>query len=138
MRYIKEFLKWFVIINTGVVLVLFLNTMRVDVISCKVFWQIFASSALTALPTTVLYSIDPKKVMPLSLQILAVAIHYVVLLVIMVWLGVSFGWIIFNGHGIIIMALSVAAVYVCSFGLGYALNASEAKAINEALKNIRD
>lgn len=138
MKFIKEFFKWFVIINTGILLVLAFNTVGYDRIPSVFLWEVFIASAATSLITAIFFSIDPKKEMPRYLQILAVVIHYVCLLIIMIVLGKSFGWIALDGKGIVIMALSVAGVYICTTVLSIVLGTQEAKKMNEALNAFKD
>lgn len=138
MRYIKEYLKWFVIINSGVLLIFALNTFNYEYIKSIYLFEIIAASAATALPTAILFSIEPKKEITKFVSALLVLIHYVCLLAIMLILGISFGWIEFNLKGIAVMALSVAGVYICSTVLSVVLDKREAKRLNEALEAFRD
>lgn len=138
MKFIKEFFKWFVIINTGILLALAFNTISYDLIPSKFLWEVFIASATTSLITAIIFSIDPRKEMPRYAQILAVVIHYVCLLIIMTVLGKSFGWIGLDCKGIAIMALSVAGVYICTTVLSIVLGTQEAKKMNEALNAFKD
>ena len=135
MRFFKEYIKWFVIINSGVLLIFALNTMQFEEIKHIYLFEIFATSAVTALPTALLFVIEPKKVIPKYVSILMVLLHYVCLLAIMIVLGNIFGWIPCSGKGVAVMALSVAGVYICTMILSIILDSREAQKLNEALKN---
>lgn len=135
MRYIIKFFKWFLIINSGVLLIFALNTMKYDYIKTVYLFEIFAASAATTLPTVVLFSLEPKKVIPKYCSVLMILLHYICLLVIMLVLGSKFEWIELNFRGILCMALSVAGVYIVVTILSIILGISEANKLNEALKS---
>ena len=138
MNFLKEFVKWFVIINTGIVLVVAINLGVNNAVDHLTLWKIFIASAATALPTTIVYSYEPRKVIKKSLQALIIVAHALVLLAIMILLGVKFGWISLSGHGIWVMVLGVAGVYLCSVLLSFAVNSNDAKQMNEALLQFRN
>lgn len=138
MRFIKDFLKWFVIINTGIFLVFTINVMNYDGIRVIYLWEIFGTSAVTSLITTVFLSIDPNKIISKYMQLLIVFLHYACLLGVMLFLGYSFGWIEWDVRGILTMVISVAGVYLCSAVLSTIVGNKDANRMNEALNNIRD
>lgn len=138
MKYIKEYLKWFVIINSGVLLIFALNTVKYEYIQSIFLVEIFAASAATALPTAILLSLEPKKAMPKYVSALLVLLHYICLLAIMIVLGTSFGWIKLDRKGIAVMAISVAGVYIFTAVISLLLGTKEAKKLNEALKTYKD
>ena len=138
MNYIKEYLKWFVIINTGVMLIVAINTTVYGTAEIMTLWKILAASAVTSLVTTVAFSIEPKRIMtPIRLVVFFI-IFYVVILAVMVAIGIGFDWIDFSAKGISIMAMSVAGVFFVTVVLSVVLGAADAKKMNEALKDIRE
>ena len=137
-KFVKEFFKWFVIINTGVLLIFAINTMRYDYIRVIYLWEIFEASAVTSLITTVFFAIDPKKEIPKYVQILTVLGHYLCLFGTMLFFGYSFGWIPLDVQGVISMALSVAGVYLCTVVLLAIIENKDAKEMNEALSEFRE
>lgn len=138
MKFIRDFVKWFVIINTGVLLIFALNTIGYDYIKTVYLLEIFAASAVTALLTAMFMSIEPKKVINKYMQFLLVLAHYVCLLVTMIILGKSFGWITTEGKDLVFMALSVAGVYICTAIIAAVLGTREAKMLNDALQSFKE
>ncbi len=138
MKFIKEFIKWFITINTGVLLIFILNTMSYDCIQTVYLWEIFAVSAVTSLITTLFFSIDPQKVISKFVQILIVILHYLCLLVTMLFFGNSFGWITLDAKGILNMVLSVAGVYLCTTLLSIITGMQDARIMNDALNKFKD
>ena len=137
MKYIKEFIKWFIIINTGVLLIFIINTMQYDYIRTIYLREIFAVSGVTSLITTVFFAIDPRKILTKFVQIVIVFLHYVSLFITMLLFGNSFGWISFNLSGVLTMALSVAGVYICTAVLSVVTEMQDARRMNEALDKFR-
>lgn len=138
MNFIKEYIKWFVIINTGVVLIVAINMRGYGTINGMTLWRILAASAATTLVTTIAFSIEPKRLMTRLQQVIFLVILYVVLLAVMISLGMAFGWIDLSGKGIFVMAASVAGVFICTVILSIVLGAVDAKKMNEALKEMRE
>ena len=138
MKIIKDYIKWFITITTGVLLIFVLNTMQYEYIRSIYLLEIFGVSAITSLITTLFFAIDPKKVMPKFVQILLVLLHYICLLVTMLFFGHSFGWIPLDANGILNMALSVAGVYLCTTVLTILTGMQDANKMNEALNKFKD
>lgn len=138
MKYIKEFIRWFITITTGVLLIFILNTMKYEYIRSIYLWEIFGVSAVTSLITTVFFAIDPKKVISKAVQILIVFLHYISLFVTMLFFGNSFGWITLDVRGVLTMAISVAGVYLCTAVLSLITGMQDAKRMNEALRKFKD
>lgn len=138
MKYIKEFIRWFITITTGVLLIFILNTMKYEYIRSIYLWEIFGVSAVTSLITTVFFAIDPKKVISKAVQILIVFLHYISLFVTMLFFGNSFGWITLDVRGVLTMAISVAGVYLCTAVLSLITGMQDAKKMNEALNKFKD
>ncbi len=138
MKFIKEFIKWFITINTGVLLIFIINTTDYDYIRTVYLWEIFAVSAVTSLITTLFFSIDPGKIITRVVQIVIVFLHYLSLFITMMLFGISFGWIPFNLSGVLTMALSVAGVYICTAVLSVVTGMQDAKKMNEALNKFKE
>lgn len=138
MRFVKEFIKLFVVINTGILLVFALNTMKYDYIQTIYLWEIFEASAVTSLITAAFFSIDPKKEIPKYLQLLLILLHYACLLITMLLFGRSFGWIEKNVRGFLTMALSVAGVYLFTAVLSVITGLKDAQRMNEALNEFKE
>lgn len=138
MKYIKEFIRWFITITTGVLLIFILNTMKYEYIRSIYLWEIFGVSAATSLITTVFFAIDPKKVISKAVQVLIVFLHYISLFVTMLLFGNSFGWITLDVRGVLTMAISVAGVYLCTAVLSLITGMQDAKRMNEALRKFKD
>lgn len=135
MRYIKEYIKWFVILNSGILLIFAFNTLNYDYIRTVYLFEIFAASAVTSIPTTILFSIEPKKEISKWVSGLLLLLHYICVLVIMLFLGNAFGWIEPKSKGVVVMALSVAGVYICATVLSVILDSREVKKLNKALED---
>ena len=138
MKYIKEFIRWFITITTGVLLIFILNTMKYEYIRSIYLWEIFGVSAATSLITTVFFAIDPKKVISKAVQVLIVFLHYISLFVTMLFFGNSFGWITLDVRGVLTMAISVAGVYLCTAVLSLITGMQDVKRMNEALRKFKD
>ena len=133
MRPIKELIKWFLYITTGIVIVCAINfaVADVEVISKDTFWQILLSAFLTAFLTWVLCPTEENRK---SVFWIRTCLHYLALCVVMVFFGNWFGWISLSVSGIIMMMLDVALVYVINFVVYYVIDAKNAEAINLKLK----
>ena len=131
--FISEFLKWFLIINTGIMLIVWLNIFRYDNIWVSIIPQIFCASAVTSLVTTAVFSINPKKPLGKPLRILIPVAHYLVLCVIIMTLGKFFDWFELSLSGCVVVALSVAGVYLITAVISYLLSKSEADEMTKAL-----
>ena len=135
--FISEFLKWFLIINTGIMLIVWLNIFRYDNIWVSIIPQIFCASAVTSLVTTAVFSINPKKPLGKPLRILIPVAHYLVLCVIIMTLGKFFDWFELSLSGCVVVALSVAGVYLITAVISYLLSKSEADEMTKALKDFK-
>ena len=136
--FISEFLKWFLIINTGIMLIVWLNIFKYDNIWVSIIPQIFCASAVTSLVTTAVFSINPKKPLSAPLRILIPVMHYIILCVIIMTLGTLFDWFELSLSGCIAVALSVAGVYFIAAVISYLLSKSEADEMTRALKDFED
>ncbi len=136
--FFSEFLKWFLIINTGIMLIVWINIFKYDTIWTTTIPQIFCASFVTSLVTTAVFSINPKKPLSALVRFLISAAHYLVLCVIIMTLGTLFNWFDLSLSGCIIVALSVAGVYLVAAVISYLLSKSEADEMTKALKDFRE
>lgn len=133
--YISEFIKWFLIINTGIMFIVWINISRYDSIWTAIIPQIFSASFLTSIVTTVFFSINPRKPIRMVLRLLMAFGHYAVLCAIIMALGTYFNWFELSASGFFKLTLSVAGVYFVSFLLSYILTKAEADEMTDALKH---
>ena len=136
--FISDFLKWFLIINTGIMFVVWINIFRYDTIWISIIPQIFCASFVTSLITTAYFSFNPKKPISVPVRILLTCAHYLVLCITIMTLGKLFNWFDLSLSGCISVLLSVAGVYLIAAVISYLLSKSEADEMTNALKNFRD
>lgn len=136
--FFSELLKWFLIINTGIMAVAWLNIFSYDSILTSIIPQIFCASFMTSIVTTAIFSYNPKKPMNVPMRIFLYCGHYLVLCVIIMSLGSLFDWFEFSPTGCLAVALSVAGVYFIAVVISYILSKSEAIQMTNALKNFNE
>lgn len=136
--FISEFLKWFLIINTGIMLVVWVNIFRYDTIWVSIIPQIFCASFVTSLITTAFFSINPKKPLSKAMRAFIQLAHYLVLCIVIMTLGTLFDWFNFSLSGGLMVVLSVAGVYLITAFISYLLSKSEADEMTKALKDFND
>ena len=136
--FLINFLKWFLIINSAILLIVELNVFRYESISTLIIPQIFAASFLTSLVTNVFFSYNPKKPIKKAVALLLYFDHYMVLCAIIMTLGTLFNWFEFTLKGALTVVLSVAGVYFLSFIITYILSKGEADEMTKALDNLKD
>lgn len=135
MKFFTEFLKYFVIITTGVLLMCAVNvsmsenhgeSLALDV----TLWQILGAGAATAFVTALVYrrECNTKKKF-----IAMVIIHYILICAMMIVMGVFFGWMDLNIGGIIMMTVSAALVYLFTYAVSYISAKHQADEFNKAL-----
>ena len=134
MKIITESIKYFMYITTAIIIICALNITLSgnDTMSSNTLWQIIISGAATAVVTAIVYS---REVNTTKGFITMMAVHYVILCVVMTFLGVMFGWMKLCIPGIIMMVISVALVYVITFLSRYLLDKKQADLFNKTLKN---
>lgn len=136
MKFFTEFLKYFVIITTGVLLMCAVNvslseTGGESLAVGVTLWQILGAGAVTAFVTALVYMRECKTKKQF---IVMVIIHYILICAIMVTLGVLFGWMALNIGGIIMMIVSAALVYLFTYTVRYISDKRQADEFNRALK----
>lgn len=128
MKKISEFVKYFTVITTAVLIVCGIGYMAYGKTEMPVdtAWKILASAGLTAL-VTVLFRVD-KAFTPVN-----ILIHYLSLCVVMSLMGAWFGWMDFSVPGVLFMCFAVAVVYVLTWLASYLTGRKDAADINKAL-----
>ena len=132
--YLNNLFRWFLVINSGILLIVGVIVMKYDSIPSITIPRIFLASIATSAVTAAFVSLDPKK--PVSVFICRV--HYILLCVVIMVLGVMFDWFEPTLKGACGVMLSVAGVYIFSALVAYALSKGEAAAMNDALKDFKD
>ena len=136
--FINDFIKWFLTINTGIMIVTGINIIVYDSITTMIIPQILAASLVTALVTTAFFSYNPKKPISVPVRLLLSFGHYLVLCVIIMTMGVLFNWFGLSANGVCGVGLSVAGVYFITALISYALSKGEANEMTNALKKYSD
>ena len=133
MRKLFELLRWFFYITTCVLFVCAANVQISgnETVPAIILWQILLSGFLTALVTVVLL---PGEQDGGRVGVIKIIVHYFVLCGVMIGCGYQFGWMELNLNGIVMMAVSVAVVYLLVFLAGYWLDKKQADEINKRLK----
>ncbi len=136
--FINDFIKWFLTINTGIMIVTGINIIVYDSITTMIIPQILAASFVTALVTTAFFSYNPQKPISVPVRLLLSFGHYLVLCVIIMTMGVLFNWFRLSANGVRGVGLSVAGVYLITAIISYALSKGEANEMTNALKKYSD
>ncbi len=136
--FFSEFLKWFLIINTGIMVIVWINIFKYDTIWTAIIPQIFGASFLTSLVTAAYFSYNPRKPISVPVRILLTIAHYLILCVIIMTLGTRFNWFELTLQGGLAVTLSVAGVYIISAVISYMLSKGEADEMTNALKKYKE
>ena len=136
--FFTEFLKFFLIINTAIMVIVWLNIFRYDTIWTMIIPQIFCASFVTSLVTTLFFSLNPKKPVSVPLRVLLYVALYLVLCIIIMGLGSLFNWFELSLKGALLVAVSVAGVYCITTVISYIMSKNEANEMTDALKNYKD
>ena len=133
MEKVGKLLKWFLYITPGIVFVYAVNIEIAgeETIPARGLWQVLLAGFLTALVTMALVPREGKRKWSVFAGIL---LHYAVLCVVMIACGCLFGWMDFDASGVIMMSVSVAAVYLLSFLVYFRIDLKQAEEINRKLK----
>lgn len=132
MKFISNIIQYFTYITTGtlIIFILLVIIQNDDSISINNLIQLLCASLITAFITS--FIISDKIESPSKIKII---VHYIIICIVMTFLGISFEWVNFNLRGIILMVLSTAFVYVFTYTITYISSKYEADKINSALKN---
>ena len=136
--FLSDLLKWFLIINTGIMLIVWINILSYDTIWISIIPQIFCASFITSVVTTAFFSFNPKRPISVPMRILIACAHYLSLCIIIMTLGNFFNWFELSFSGCFTVAISVAGVYLIAAVISYAFSKSEADEMTSALKNFKD
>lgn len=133
MRKLTEFVKWFIYITTCILIVFAANVSIAgdETIPAGTLWQILMSGFVTAGVTVFLRPSGRGNVWG---DVIRIIVHYIILCVIMIGYGCFFGWMHFRVRSIIMMMISVAAVYFLVCLSGYWIDRKQADEINRKLR----
>lgn len=133
MKKIADYVKWFLYITTGILIVCGVNMemMGMDMIPLKTLWQILLSGFLTTAVTVLLLPTELAGKVETCVKFL---LHYVSLCIVMILCGNWFGWLDLDFKGILMMVVSVAGVYLLAFAAYYLIELRQANRINQKLK----
>jgi uncharacterized membrane protein len=132
MKYVKSYISFFTAIATAILVIVTIDGAinSYESVSKYLPLEILTASALTALITTVILCREIKTRKQFLISFL---LHFLLLCVTMIVLGLMFGWINASFGSIICMIFYVALVYVIVFAINYILAKKEADELNEAL-----
>lgn len=135
MKRVSDYVKWFCYIATSILIICaimmpLLGAKNMPVIT---LFEILFSAFLTTLATVL---IACKETKTRKQNFLKIALHITVLCLIMILCGYWYGWIRMNLFGIIIMVVSVAAVYLIATGFYCLIDLKQANEINQKLKEM--
>ncbi len=134
MKILSNYIKWFLYINTGIMIVTAINFLLagVDSMPLDILWNIMFSALVTTVVTVCFCPREERKIkMPFQY-----IMHYLALCAVMIFIGNMFGWIRLNVWGVVMMMVDVALVYVIAFVVYYILDIRRADIINKRLKEI--
>lgn len=135
MKLIREFIKWYVYITFGVLVIVALSctTAEIEFVKTYTLWQILIASFLTSVVTTIMHSGHEEGLVKCLPRMF---LHYALLCIVMVVCGMMFDWISQSIGGILFMMGAVAAVYVITLGIFSLLDWRAANNINQRLKEM--
>lgn len=133
MKTLGNFVKWFLYITVGILIVCGISYVLagVEMVMVDVFGMILLSAFVTALATVL---ITPKDEDGKVKSCVKIVLHYIILCVIMCFLGVWFGWMHFDLAGIAMMVVDVGLVYLLAFVAHYIVDVKQAGEINKMLQ----
>lgn len=133
MKILSECMKWYFYITTSTLMVVavIFTLYGAETLPPTTLWQIILSGLATTLITVIFGALDKKFMLG---KVLKYFLHYILLSVVMISLGVWFGWLDLKPSGIIMMLGAVAAVYALAFGAYYIVDLRATKKINQGLR----
>lgn len=133
MKTLGNFIKWFLYITVGILIVCGVSyaIVGIEEVPVEVFGMIFLSAFVTTLATVLIL---PQEEDGKVKSCLKFVLHYIVLCVIMSVLGAQFGWIHFDAMGILAMSVDVGVVYALAFIAYYIIDVKQADEINKVLQ----
>ena len=134
MKYITEIIKYFTFITTGIV-ILFIAILLLtgsNGINLNTLIGIPCLGLVTGVVTVFLYPAEAKTRREFWLKLV---LHYFSMCLVSTTFGILFGWVSFDGKGILVMVVSTAAVYAFTYAVAYLSSKNDADELNRALKN---
>ena len=133
MKRFGNFVKWYLYITTGILIVCAVNFTLADAetIASDTLWKILFSGFLTTAVTVFLVPQEEDSKMKSYVKFF---LHYFTLCIVMIICGVWFGWIHPCFSGVVAMAVDVAVVYLLAFLSYYIIDRKQAEEINQRLK----
>lgn len=133
MRTLSNFVKWFLYITTGITIICGINytLAGVETVAADIFWKILFCGFATTLVTVLLL---PKEEDGRRKSYIKFVLHYIMLCIVMIPVGVWFDWISFSLSGVLIMAADVGGVYIAALLAYYLIDCRQAEEINKGLK----
>lgn len=132
MRTLSNFVKWFLYITTGITIICGINytLAGVETVAADIFWKILFCGFATTLVTVLLLPKEDGR----RKSYIKFVLHYIMLCIVMIPVGVWFDWISFSLSGVLIMAADVGGVYIAALLAYYVIDCRQAEEINKGLK----
>ena len=133
MNMLGNFIKWFLYITVGILVVCGVSygIAGVETVTVDVFGMILVSAFVTTLATILILPREEDGKVKACVRFV---LHYIILSVIMSFLGARFGWINFDLIGIGMMVIDVGLVYLLTFIIHYIIDIKQAGQINKRLQ----
>ena len=133
MKILSNFVKWFLYITTGILIVcgIHYTLAGAETVTVAVFWKILFCGFVTTFITVVLV---PKENDGRTKSYIKFALHYIMLCIVMIPMGIWFDWISFSPGGVIAMMADVGGVYFAAGFAYYLIDRRQAEEINKGLK----
>lgn len=129
----KNFIQWFVTITTGTLAMCALTVTLngTETVPASMLWQAMIAGALCALATTLFF---PTEDHGKRRTIIGISLHFVSLCAIMVYCGISFGWMRWAFVDVAFMVGSVVLVYAFTVSVTCVIEYKQVKKLNRMLK----
>ncbi len=133
MKTLGNFIKWFVYITVGILIVCGISYRMAgnETVTVDVFWMILLSAFVTTLVSVLILPKEEEGKVKSGIKFV---LHYIVLCVIMCFLGERFGWIDYDLAGVVGMIIRVGVVYLLAFMAYYIIDIKQASDINKMLQ----
>ncbi len=133
MKTLGNFVKYFLYITVGILIVCGINykIAGVETVTVDVFGMILLSAFVTTVATVLIHSKEDDGKVKSCVKFV---LHYIILCMVMSFLGKQFGWIDFDLAGIGMMVIDVGIVYLLVFIAYYIIDIKQADEINQMLQ----
>lgn len=133
MKTLGNFIKWFLYITVGILIVCGISYRieGIETVTVDIFWMILLSAFVTSLLTVLFLPKEEDRKVKSGIKH---ALHYIVLCVIMCFLGERFGWLDYDLAGVVGMVIRVGIVYLLAFMAYYIIDIKQANDINKMLQ----